>query len=75
MATKHEALLGYYEGLKIAMVTHMASTEKGLRALRGVDAGEIEKLVGAVRKKHQKLLKRLEGRLEGEIQALGSHRS
>lgn len=67
MVGKRHARMAYYSGLKDALVDHMTRTENGLRALQGVSEKQIEKMVAAVRKKHDKLMRQV--KIDGKIVA------
>jgi hypothetical protein len=67
MSKKREARIAYYQGLKEALSQHIAETEKGLRALPGLSAKKIDKLVATVRKQHAKLSSRIDRQFAEEI--------
>jgi hypothetical protein len=66
MTDKHEARLSYYEGVRQAMLKHFEATEDGLRKLEGVKLAKIEKLIPDLRKRHDKLLTRVDRQIKLE---------
>ena len=67
MVNKRDASLLYYRGVRDAMAEHVRKTEDGLRALTGVEAGDAERLISAVQKRHDKLLQKIDGKIAAEI--------
>jgi hypothetical protein len=66
MTDKHKARLAYLDGARAAMVAHFDQTVKGLGKLKGMSEKETEKLVSAVRKKHEKLVDKLDRQIAVE---------
>jgi len=57
---------GYYEGVRSAMLEHMKITEEGLRRLDGLTPTKVEELVVGIHERHEKLLRRIDGRIREE---------
>jgi hypothetical protein len=74
MSRKREARIAYYNGLKTSMARHIRATEKGIRSMEGVSETEMEKLLASVRKKHEKLLKRIDDQFATDLAASAAPR-
>jgi hypothetical protein len=66
MNNKREARLRYYEGVRNATLEHIKATEEGLRKLEGIKPAKIEELISDLRKRHEKLLKRIDRYIKEE---------
>jgi hypothetical protein len=60
VARKRDAELAYYQTAKAALMEHMATTEKGLRRLKDLPPPKADKIIEAIRKRHDKLLRRID---------------
>jgi hypothetical protein len=66
MNNKREARLRYYEGVRNATLEHIKATEEGLRKLEGIKPAKIEALISDLRRRHEKLLKRIDRHIKEE---------
>jgi hypothetical protein len=63
---KRTARIAYYEGIKQAALEHFKATEESLRKLKELKAGQAEKLIADLQKRHEKLLKRIDQHIKDE---------
>ncbi len=67
MLNKRDARLLYYRGVREAMAEHVQKTEDGLRALTAMEPGDAKRLISAVKKRHDKLLQKIDSKIAAEM--------
>ena len=64
MGGKRGRQIEHYQGIRTAMLDHIQHTESGLSGLTGIDPKDQDRLIAAVRKRHDTLLRKIERTIE-----------